>query len=381
MARTLPRRRRPTRCQKHRCATARSLPPSVCPFHVRPLTLAVRCPAIGAPASQRPQKVAIHGGAAQSANFVYLIIDRETKDCACVDAAWDTTGLLRVCQALELNLVAALYTHRHVDHVGGMYQEGIRLEGLSNLALAGVPALMGRADVEPTREACMLGTMSPQIIALDDGDVVPIGGIKVRALLTPGHTSGSVCFACGGDVEDDTNVEVIITGDTLFVGAFGNLENEETAPAQMYESLQRLAKLPDMVAVLPGHNYGDQRMSRIINEKQTNPAMRCTDVSQFRVIAGIDPPPEGVREISLEEAEAIAKGATAPTGLEPQHRDGARRRPRGQVRITTPKSRTVQYCTGRLEMSLLLLPRAAPSHTLIAGGGLRCAAAGPSPQG
>ena len=36
---------------------------------------------------QRPQKVAIHSGAAQSANFVYLIIDRETKDCACVDAA------------------------------------------------------------------------------------------------------------------------------------------------------------------------------------------------------------------------------------------------------------------------------------------------------
>jgi glyoxylase-like metal-dependent hydrolase (beta-lactamase superfamily II) len=282
---------------------------------------------------QRPQKVAIHGGAAQSANFVYLIIDRETKDCACVDAAWDTTGLLRVCQALELNLVAALYTHRHVDHVGGMYQEGIRLEGLSDLALAGVPALMGRADVEPTREACMLGTMSPQIVALDDGDVIPIGGIKVKALLTPGHTSGGVCFACGGDVEDDSNIEVIITGDTLFIGAFGNLENEEDAPQEMYESLQRLSKLPDMVAVLPGHNYGNERMSRIINEKQTNPAMRCTDVSQFRIVAGIDPPPEGVREISLEEAAAIAKGTKVPKGFEPQHRGGVQNRSRGQVGV------------------------------------------------
>ena len=163
----------------------------------------------------------------------YLIIDRETKECACVDAAWDTTGLMRVCQALELNLVAALYTHRHVDHVGGIYQEGIRIEGLSNLALAGVPALMGRADVEPTVKACMLGTMSPQIIALDDGDVIPIGGIKVKAMVTPGHTSGSVCFACGGDVEDEANIEVIITGDTLFVGAFGNLENQEAAPQEM----------------------------------------------------------------------------------------------------------------------------------------------------
>ena len=38
-------------------------------------------------------------------------------------------------------------------------------------------------------------------------------------------------------------------------------------------------------------------MSRIINEKQTNVAMRCTDVSQFRVVAGIDPPPEDMVEV------------------------------------------------------------------------------------
>jgi hypothetical protein len=74
-------------------------------------------------------------------------------------------------------------------------------------------------------------------------------------------------------------------------------------------------------------------MSRIINEKQTNPAMRCTDVSQFRIVAGIDPPPEGVREISLEEAEAIAKGTKPPTGFEPQHRGGAQNRRRGQVGV------------------------------------------------
>ena len=34
-------------------------------------------------------------------------------------------------------------------------------------------------------------------------------------------------------MEDDANIEVIITGDTLFVGAFGNLENQEAAPQEM----------------------------------------------------------------------------------------------------------------------------------------------------
>ena len=50
-------------------------------------------------------------------------------------------------------------------------------------------------------------------------------------------------------------------------------------------------------------------MSRIINEKQTNVAMRCTDVSQFRVVAGIDPPPEDMVEVKVE----------------PQHRGGLKR--------------------------------------------------------
>ena len=251
------------------------------------------------PEAARAQKIAVHKGAAQSANFIYLIIDRETKDCACVDAAWDTTGLLRVTQALELNLIAALYTHRHVDHTGGIYQEGIRLEGLSNLALAGVSAFLGAADVEATLKACSLGTMTPQIVGLYDGDIIPIGGLKVKAMLTPGHTSGGVCFACGGDVEEDANIEAVITGDTLFVGAFGNLEDQDTAPAQMYDSLKRLGALPDMVAVLPGHNYGDERMSRIVSERTANVGMRCETVAQFRIIAGVDEPPEGMRVVDL----------------------------------------------------------------------------------
>ena len=47
---------------------------------------------------------------------------------------------------------------------------------------------------------------------VDDGDVLPIGQLKVKAMHTPGH-GGLYCYACGGDVEDDANIEVLITGD------------------------------------------------------------------------------------------------------------------------------------------------------------------------
>jgi hydroxyacylglutathione hydrolase len=45
----------------------------------------------------------------------------------------------------------------------------------------------------------------------------------------------------------------VFTGDTLFIGGCGRLL-EGSAP-QMYQSLQKLAALPDDTAVYPGHDY------------------------------------------------------------------------------------------------------------------------------
>eukprot|EP01045_Picozoa_sp_COSAG04_P015207 COSAG04_NODE_1187_length_7847_cov_3.494579_2_plen_484_part_00 len=294
--------------------------------------------------AQRPQKLAINQGAAGSRNFIYLIIDRETKDAAVVDAAWDTVGVLRIAQALELNLVAALYTHAHVDHTGGSgMAEGLVLEGLANLALAGVPAFMGTDDVESAQNVCSLPSresplMVPQIVGLDDGDVLPIGELKVKAMHTPGHTAGSICYACGGDVEDDAEIEVLITGDCLFIEAWGNIARYDGATEQMFESLQRLSQLPEMVAVLPGHHYHDNdemRMSRIGQERQTNPGFRVPDVESFITLSDPDAPlPEGVKEITQEDLAAMQeeqakRDAAAKEIYEPQHRDGARDRPFG----------------------------------------------------
>ena len=113
-----------------------------------------------------------------------------------------------------------------------------------------------------------------------------------------------------------------------------------------YESLQRLSQLPDMVAVLPGHNYGEQRMSRIVNERQTNPAMRCTDVAQFRVIAGVDPPPEVGYTCSQSTLRSLHLFAHVSFSPRRGWSRSLRRRLKPLQRRTASSHSTVAGCSG-----------------------------------
>ena len=54
--------------------------------------------------------------------------------------------------------------------------------------------------------------------------------------------------------------------------------------AQMWNSLQRLARLPEETRVYPGHNYGDTETSTIAHELRENRFLRCASLDEFRVL-------------------------------------------------------------------------------------------------
>jgi hypothetical protein len=58
-------------------------------------------------------------------------------------------------------------------------RQDVRLEGLSDLALAGVPVCMGAGDAEATASQCSLGEMEPRIRGLSDGDVVQVNSVTI----------------------------------------------------------------------------------------------------------------------------------------------------------------------------------------------------------
>lgn len=242
--------------------------------------------------------------ATRMANFVYVIVDDETHTAATVDAAWDVESVLMFAKSLGATVTAALYTHRHEDHVGGRSPRSGNLRaGASNMAAAGATVYCMAADADSVE----LSTETA-VTRLSDGSTVVLGSHTITAIATPGHTPGSCCYlvgTAGGTVES----EAVFTGDTLFVGGFGRMSVEHgTGDVNaMFSSLARLAQLPPGTAVLAGHHFGAQRITSIADEVRHNAAYRCTSAVQLAALAGIAPPPAQVGPIRLNPTAATVE--------------------------------------------------------------------------
>jgi rhodanese-related sulfurtransferase len=130
--------------------------------------------------------------------------------------------------------------------------------------------------------------------------VVKLGELNLKVLHTPGHTWESINLL----VEDTSKPQTpprLLSGDTLFVGDVGrpDFAGQEGA-ATLYDSLQReIMPLPDQTEVYPGHLAGSlcgrslstATVSTIGYEKETNPALKIFDRSQFVDFLTADLPP------------------------------------------------------------------------------------------
>lgn len=170
----------------------------------------------------------------------------------------------RVADELEKRGVTAthvLLTHCHFDHVFGI--PALQERGAKVLCSDKEKGLIGtKADVFDLFGAPRFSYPIEETFA--DNEEKFLNGISVKALLTPGHTSGSCCYLFtakdGG--------RYLFTGDTLFLGSIGRTDFPTGDMTQMRASLRRLAALEDM-PVYPGHNEA----TTIENERKYNPFM------------------------------------------------------------------------------------------------------------
>ena len=209
-------------------------------------------------------------------NFVYLIGDPVARQCVVVDPAWEIEAIVDAAAADGMDLIGALVTHTHQDHVGGSLESW----GLPG-RIPGVEDLLGRVDLKVyvhKAEREFLKGFGSDLVAVDGHDTVTVGRLTVTFLHTPGHTPGSQCFLVDGR---------LVSGDTLFIGACGRTDLPGSDPTEMYYSLtRRLAALPEETLLLPGHNYGGPS-STIGDEKRTNAFMRMRSLGDFlRAVGG-----------------------------------------------------------------------------------------------
>jgi len=219
----------------------------------------------------------------EMANLVYLVGSRSARECVVVDPAWNIEGILEVAAEDDMKLVGALATHYHQDHIGGSIF-GMQIEGLAELqARCPVPVHVNKHEAEGT--AKISGLSARDIVAHEGGDVIELGGVRIKLLHTPGHTPGSQCFL----VDEAATPGALVSGDTLFLGSCGRVDLPGASPEDMYRSLnETLRRLPDETWLFPGHLYSQEAHSTMGEQKRTNPFLRVASLEQFLGFMGVD---------------------------------------------------------------------------------------------
>ena len=215
------------------------------------------------------------------ANLVYAIGSRSTREALLVDPAWDIECLLTATESDGMEIVGALVTHYHQDHVGGEIF-GHRIPGVGEL-LARKPVPIHVNKHEASGVAKVTGASQSDLVQHEGGDVIELGAIRIRLLHTPGHTPGSQCFL----VEEGERPGQLVSGDTLFLGSCGRVDLPGGDATALYESLNgTLKRLPDETLLFPGHLYAAEPSSTIGEQKATNPYMRVSSLEMFLSFVG-----------------------------------------------------------------------------------------------
>lgn len=191
----------------------------------------------------------------------YIIIDEASGQCAVVDPGAEPHKIIDFVENEKLTPKAVILTHGHYDHIGGCAEVMERFN---------LPLIAGESEDEILNSSRKnLSEVFGNNLALKadtylkDGDEYSIGGLKFKTISTPGHTPGGICLYF-------ENEGVLISGDTLFFCSVGRTDLYLGDTGVLLNSLSKLAKLPDGVAVYPGHG----QQTTIEFEKQNNPYIK-----------------------------------------------------------------------------------------------------------
>jgi glyoxylase-like metal-dependent hydrolase (beta-lactamase superfamily II) len=197
--------------------------------------------------------------AEQMVNFVYAIGDRQTGECLLVDPAYSPGELVDIVAADGMTVAGVLATHYHPDHVGGSMM-GMSIDGIAGLLeLIDCPIHVQAEEAEWVRKTTAVS--DDHLVSHGSGDVVSVGDVDITLLHTPGHTPGSQCFMVDGR---------LVAGDTLFLDGCGRTDLPGSDPAEMVNSLRRLAQIPGETILFPGHRYSAASSAPMADVKEQN---------------------------------------------------------------------------------------------------------------
>jgi sulfur dioxygenase len=189
-----------------------------------------------------------------SCTYSYVIASRHGGEALIIDPVLEKVDrYLQLMRELDLNLVKAVDTHLHADHITGLGALRDRTHCIT------VMGEQSKVDVVSMRIA--------------DGDRLEIEGVSLDVIYTPGHTDDSYSFLAG---------DRVFTGDTLLIRGTGRTDFQHGNARVQYDSIfGRLLKLPDETLVYPAHDYKGDTVSTIAEERAFNPRLQVKSPEEY----------------------------------------------------------------------------------------------------
>jgi len=161
----------------------------------------------------------------KSSTYTYIISSGKGREALIIDPVIEHTDkYIEVLKNLELKLVKVIDTHIHADHVTGLNELNKRTN---------CTRIMGEKSKSEVID-----------LRIKDSEKINVENIELKAIYTPGHTDCSYSYLMN---------DRVFTGDTLFSLGCGRIF--EGTYEQMFESLNKLKKLPLDTKIYCGHEY------------------------------------------------------------------------------------------------------------------------------
>jgi hydroxyacylglutathione hydrolase len=218
-------------------------------------------------------------------NYAWLLRDTDTGATAIVDPA-EGSPIIAAIEAAGGRLDLILLTHHHADHIADTDMVRARFPSCKVVGAAADAHRLPKLDQ-----------------AVREGDSVQLGNAIGRVIDTPGHTRGQINYFF-------PDGPVLLSGDTLFSLGCGRLI--EGTAAEMFNSLGKLATLPDETLVCCGHEYTESNAKFALTVEPNNKALiaRAEEAHKQRA-AGKPTIPSRLGDEKRANPFLLAKDATA----------------------------------------------------------------------
>ncbi|MCI0331041.1 MAG: MBL fold metallo-hydrolase [candidate division Zixibacteria bacterium] len=189
--------------------------------------------------------------------------DEKTKEAWIIDPGAEGNRIRSEIQRLGLKPSKIILTHAHGDHIGAVEElrqfykipvfihekdHPLLISPEENLSAAfGMPISAGKAEE-----------------FLVEGGRLNLGELNFEVIETPGHTPGGITLY---------GEKAAFTGDALFAGSIGRYDFPHSDGELLFQSLQKLMKLPDDTVVYSGHGPA----TTIGRERKMNPFLLDLD--------------------------------------------------------------------------------------------------------